>query len=169
MFKIIKKPAVLILTIIYAIGVFMAYSSSLFQDLQYLRYENKIKETNHVQTIIFSEKDWQNLDNTHEIKYNNTYYDVVSFQKINSNIIIKAINDSTESEFRLLYSQLFSKHKIPFSDKKKTSLFSKQIALKEPQANYLKFNFLTVTSRNFNIFFDLKTNSYHQLFLHPPC
>jgi hypothetical protein len=164
-----KKTAIFLLAILYAVVVFMAFSGDLLQDLQSIRYENKINQTKDIQTITFDQKDWNNLENHKEVKFKKTYYDVVSFRQFRSKIIVKAVKDSLENEFRLICSQLSSKYKSPISEKKDTSVFFKQIVVNQSNNYSFKLLFLLSKSKNFNIIFDLKTISYQNIPLQPPC
>jgi hypothetical protein len=169
MIKRSKKNAILFLAFLYAVGVFMAFSGDLLQDLQSIRYESKIKQTKEIQAITFDCKDWNNLENHKEVKFKKVYYDVVSFRQLNSKIIVKAVKDNSENEFRLICSQLSSKHKSPISEKKDTSVFFKQIIVNQSNNYSFKLLFLLSKSKNFNIIFDLKTISYQNIPLQPPC
>jgi hypothetical protein len=164
-----KKIAILFLAFVYAIGVFMAFSGGMLQDFQTIRYENKIKQTKEIHIITFDWKDWNNLENHKEVKFKKTYYDVISFRQMHSKIIVKAVKDDSENEFRLQFSQLSSKHKSPISEKKDFSVFFKQIVINYSNNYYFKLSFINSKTINFNFVFDLKTHSYQNIPLQPPC
>lgn len=168
MFKKNKIVVILIVISLYVTGVFLSYSGDLLAEIQKTRYENQIKKIKLCQTIIFSAKQWQAFSNKKEIKIKNTYYDVISFQKIQQGVVVKMVKDDLENEFRLVVSQILNKHKIPFSEKKDTSLF-KHLLQKQKSSNDVKFDFEIDEIENYNTNFNLKTKSFIDLLFDPPC
>lgn len=153
---------------LYVMGVFLAHSGDLFNEIQNIRYENQIRKIKLSQTIIFSSGEWQTFSNKKEIKYNNAYYDVISFRKYGSEVIAKVVKDEFENEFRLTISQVLNKNKIPTSEKKSTFI-SIHLAQKYPLNIGFKINFGIDAIENYNTQFNLKTSSFVNLMYDPPC
>lgn len=168
MFPKNKTLIILIVMSLYVTSVFLANSDDLLSQIQKIRYENQIQKIEFSQTITFSSEEWQAFSNKTEIKHNNTYYDVISFQKFHSKVVAKVIKDDFENEFRLLISQIFNKHKTPSSEKK-INFLSKHIVQKNKMNFNFKTNFKIESIDNHNTHFDLRTRSFIDSLFEPPC
>lgn len=169
MFRKIKFFRVLFFTAMYLVGFLFAFSGDLIQQIQTLRLHHQINKKNLVENISFTLSQWNDLDDKHEIKIDDIYYDVVSYSINGENVILKVVKDHFESELRVVLSQVFNKNKLPNSDKKKINFFSSQIAL-ELQLNLnFKNGFEEMLNKNFKFNFDSKTSSFIFIPQKPPC
>lgn len=169
MVKKIKFFRVLIITAMYLVGFLFAFSGDLIQQIQTVRQHNQINKKNLIENISLSLPQWNHLNDKHEIKLDNIYYDVVSHSISGQNVILKAVKDHFESEMRVVFSQVFSKNKLPNSQKKKINFFSGQILVKSQLNSNFKKGFEAILIKNFKSNFDLKTNSFIFLPQKPPC
>lgn len=163
-----KNKTLFILISIYCIGVLLSFSGDLIQQIQDVRYQNQIEKTKKREVLVFSTKEWKYFKNQKEINYKNNFYDVVSHQEVNSKIIATVVKDKFENETRVVISQIFNKHKTPFSEKKKPSSISEHIAQVYPKIAF-KPEFLNYKPSNFDVNFDLKIKSFINLLQKPPC
>lgn len=163
-----KNKGLFIIISIYCIGLLFSFSGDLIQKIQAVRYQNQIDKTKKREVLVFSTKEWESYNNVKEIKYKNNFYDVISYQVINSKISATVVKDKFENETRVVISQIFNKHKIPFSEKKKSSSFSEHIA-QEFQIITSKPEFLNYKPSNFDAYFDLKIKSFINPLQKPPC
>ncbi|MFV8346314.1 hypothetical protein [Flavobacterium sp. ZB4P13] len=168
MFPKNKILVILVVISLYSTGVFLAYSGDLFSQIQKIRHENQIQKIKFSQTITFSWEEWRAFSNKKEIKHNNAYYDVISFQKFRSEVIAKVVKDDLENEFRLVISQIFNKHKTNHSAKKRTFI-SKHLVQKHNINFGFKIDFKSNTIENHNTQFNLKTRSFIDSLFDPPC
>ncbi|MFV5696222.1 hypothetical protein ACM55G_12405 [Flavobacterium sp. LB3P122] len=164
-----NKILIIIFVIIslYGTGFFLTYSGDLINPIQKIRYENQIKKIKFRQTIIFSLDEWQAFSDKKEIKYNNPFYDMISFKKNHTKVISKAVNYDLENQFRLVISQVLNKHKRFPLEKKRTFLSKHPV-----QKNKINFGFKIVFKigiiENHNTQFNLKTRSFIYLLFDPP-
>jgi hypothetical protein len=160
---------VFIILSIYIFGTILSFTGDFIQHFQAVRHQNQIEKIARAQTIEFTFSQWKKFTDTKEIKIENNFYDVVSFRKSNSKIIAKVVKDDFENEIRITFSQIFNKHKLPASGKKKSSPIAKHfnIKLKENVRNLVVL-FLKKTS-NFDNLTQLKINSFIDLPIKPPC
>ena len=168
MFKKIKFLPTLIAAI-YLFGFLFAFSGDLIIQIQTVRHHNQIKETNCFETISLSLSQWNTLNDKHEIKLDNIYYDVVSHSISGQNVILRAVKDHFESEIRIVFSQIFSKNKIPSSNKKKINNFFSQILFEFTTKLKIIDFFDIVLIKKFKSNFDLKTITFIYLPQKPPC
>ncbi|MFV5693518.1 hypothetical protein ACM55K_15960 [Flavobacterium sp. LT1R49] len=168
MFPKNKILVILVVISLYSTSVFFAYSGDLFNQIQKIRHENQIKKIKFRQTIIFSLEEWQAFSDKTEIKYNNAYYDVISFHKFHSEVIAKVVKDDLENEFRLVISQILNKHKKSPLEKKRTFL-SKHLVQKNKVNFGFKIDFKIDIIENHNTQFNLKTRPFIYSVFDPPC
>ena len=167
--KNIKNLAIFAVISGYIIGIVFSFSGNLINQIQVTRQKIQIEKISNAEILEFSLNDWNNFEDSDEIKFRNEYYDVVSFQKINNRIFAKAVKDDLENELRVSFLKVFNKHQSPLSKIKKTNFFSKHL---------LCFTeFKIVGNSNFkldfvpdNIYFlAFKTSSFINFLEKPPC
>lgn len=147
----------------------ISLSGDLVLQIQTVRHQNQIEKIKNAQTLEFSIKEWNSFSDNKEIKFQNNYYDVISFQEIDSKIIVKVIKDQFESEFRVCFSKIFNKSKFPFSDKKKSNFFSKHLLSKKEYIILSHLDFLNDKLRENDSFLDSKTSTFLNFQEKPPC
>ena len=153
----------------YLVGLLFALSGDLVLQIQSIRYQNQIKNVNHIETISISLSQWNSIVNLREIKLNNVYYDVISHSISGQKVTFKAVKDHFENEIRVVVSQVFNKTKFPKSDKKKTNFIPLQIVFENKLNWFQKKVFTSILIENFKSNFDLKTNAFIYLPQKPPC
>lgn len=163
-----KTLIIFIVISLYIAHIFFAYSGDLFSQIQKIRYENQIEKIELSETITFSLEEWQAFSDKTEIKHNNAYYDVISFQKFHSEVTVKIVKDDLEDEFRFVISQLLNQHKTPSSEKKNTFV-SKHLVQKDKINFDFKIDFIIDTIENHSTQFNLKTRSFIYSEYQPPC
>ena len=168
MFKKIKFLPTLVAAI-YLVGFLFTFYGGLVQQIQTVRHHNQIRKTNHFETISLSLSHWNTLIDKHEIKLNDVYYDVISHSVSGQNVILKAVKDHFESEIRVVFSQVFSKNKLPNSGKKKINIFFNQIIFVSPAKLKTENLFNVILIKKFKSNFDLKTIAFIFLPQKPPC
>lgn len=105
----------------------LTFSGDLLNQIQVIHHQNQIEKVSSAKTLEFTINEWNNFSELNEIKYQNNYYDVISFKKVNSKIVANVVKDKFENETRVTISKIINKSKIPFSDKKKSNSFSKHL------------------------------------------
>lgn len=169
MVKKIKFFRVLIVTAMYLVGFLFAFTGDLIQQIQTVRQHNQINKKNLIENISLSLSQWNCLEDKHEIKIDNIYYDVVSRSIVGQNVILKVIKDHFESKIRVVFAQVFNKSKLPNSEKKKINFYSSQIVFESQLNLNFKKGFEAILIKNFKSNFDLKTNAFIFLPQKPPC
>ncbi len=145
-----------------------AFSGNLIYQIQVVRHQNQIEKSFNSEILEFSLLEWNKFSDLNEIKFQNNYYDVISFQKINTKIFTKVVKDDFENENRILISKIFKKSKSPLSEKKKSNIFSKHIFLKNEFIFLNIFFFLTKLQIK-NGILSSKTSNFINLQEKPPC
>ncbi len=167
--KKIKNLAIFFIISIYAIGLVLTFSGDLLNQIQVVRHKNQIEKIANAEILEFSLKDWNNFSESNEINFQNNYYDIVSFEKINSRIIAKVVKDDFENEICVSLAKIFNKSKLPYSKSKKSNSFSKHIpSNKEYIAEYI----LIISSKkqkNLNEVLTSKTSNFINFQEKPPC
>ena len=161
--------AVFLILSIYIFGLLLSFTGDFIQHFQAVRHQNQIEKIELATTLEFSFNDWKKFKDSKEIHFQYDFYDVISINKTANKIIAKVVKDDFENEIRVAFSQIFTKHKLPISEKKKTDSFAKHLNIK--LLENLK-NVTTVFSKktsNFDYLLHLKINSYIDLPLKPPC
>ncbi len=166
---IYKKAALYTIISIYCMGVMVTVVAFLLNNYQTVRQEIIKHDQTNTTTLIFTQSAWNTFENKHEILHNNDYYDVISQQQINNNVIVKAIKDSTENHFRIVVNQVLNKHKKPVADK-----INKFNLLKHLPDTHQSIVCKTPTivlsiSHTFDKIFNQKTKNYIQVVENPPC
>ncbi len=169
MHKKIKKPAILLILSVYVFGMILAFSGDLIQHLQNIRYQNQIEKIANSETLEFTQTEWKNFSDKHEIHYQNHYYDVISFQQKQTIITAKVVKDSSESKARVTFVTFLKNNKTPISEKKKSTSFSKHVISENKFYCDNKSNFRFELLQNFDGLFSSKTKSFIYLQDKPPC
>ncbi len=167
--KKIKKPAFVTIISIYFIGLVLTFSGSLIEQIQFVRHQNQIEKIANAEILEFTLNDWNNFSESNEIKFQNNYYDVISFENINSRIFAKVIKDDFENETRITLSKILSKTKSPFSEKKKSNSFSKHILYINEFVGNKNIHFQLNKPLNLNEILISKTSNYINFLEKPPC
>ena len=106
-----------------------SFSGGLITQNQNIRQKGIIEKNTNFEVLNFTINQWNDFNDTEEIKYDNKFYNVVSFKKINSNVIVTASHDDLENEVRIFISKIYKKTKNPISEKAFFKAFSKHILL----------------------------------------
>lgn len=167
--KKIKNPAVILIISIYFIGMFVTFSGSLINQIQVVRHQNQIEKIANAEILEFSIIEWNNFSESNEIKFQNDFYDVISFEIINSKIFAKVVKDNFENETRITLSKIFNKTKSPFSEKKKSNSFSKHILSLNEIIGLKNINFPLNKLLNLYEVLTSKTSNYINFLEKPPC
>jgi hypothetical protein len=169
MFKKNKKSIIFIIISIYVIGMVMTFTGDLILQIQTIRHQNRIEKIKNSESLEFSMTQWNNFSDNTEIKFQNRYYDVISFKEIDSKIIVKVIKDQFENEFRVSLAKIFNKNKIPFSEKSKSNFFSKHLVSKVEYITFINLDFLLDKLQENNSFLNSKTSNFINFQEKPPC
>ena len=169
MFQKNRIFAVFLILSIYVFGTILSFTGDFIQHIQVVRHQNQIEKIAKAQTIEFSFSQWEKFTDTKEIKIENDFYDVVSFRKSNSKIIAKVVKDNFENEIRITFSQIFNKHKLPASGKKKSSPIAKHFNIKLNENFKNSVVLFSKKASNFDYLINSKINSFIDLPLKPPC
>lgn len=169
MFKKLKNIAIFTIISIYFIGMVISFFGGFLEHYQAIRQEFKIQKLENTTTLVFTEKEWNSFEDKKEFKHKNEYYDVISYQKKDNTIIIKAVNDSTENHFRVAINKVLKKHKKPISDRNKIKTLFAHISLGHQKNDCFKTNFIKEVTPNFNNWFNLKTKNFIFIIENPPC
>lgn len=165
----IKNLAIFTIILIYFIGMILTFSGGLIYQIQIVRHQNQIENITNTETLEFSLNEWNNFSELNEIKFKGKYYDVISFQNINSKISAKVVKDDFENEIRITFNKIFNKQKSPLSEKKKTNSFYKHILLKNEFSCSNKLNLGNFNIKIFDRIIDCKTSTYINFQEKPPC
>ncbi len=147
----------------------MTFTRDLILQIQTVRHQNQIKKIENAQTLEFSIKEWNSFSDTNEIKFQNKYYDVISFREIDSKVIVKVIRDTFEDEFRVTFSKIFNKNKIPFSEKNKSNFFSKHLTSKDEFVFSVNIDFALDELLKNERYINIKTSNFINFQEKPPC
>ena len=146
-----------------------SFSGGLITQNQNIRQKGIIEKNTNFEVLNFTINQWNKFNDTEEIKHNNKFYDVVSFKKINSNVIVTAIHDDLENEVRIFISKIYKKTKNPISEKAFFKAFSKHILLKNNSFVKEKFLIFYNLSRKFLFQPKDKTSGFNDFVEKPPC
>ncbi len=147
----------------------LTFCGNLFQKIQNVRYQYQIEKSFKSEILEFSILEWNKFSDSKEIKFKDNYYDVISFENINSKILAKVVKDDYDNEIRITFNKIFNKHKLPLSEKKKTNSFSKHILLKN---EFIFRNEIIFFITKFQIkdgILNSKTSSFINVQKKPPC
>ncbi len=145
----------------------ITFSGDLILQIQSVRHQNQIEKLEKSETLEFSLKEWNNFSDNQEIKFQNSYYDVISSQTINSKVVAKVVKDDFENEIRVSIHKIFSKTKSSSSNQKKSNTFSKHVICKNEFVYKNKFDFIKLT--NFSEVLISKTSNFIEFSEKPPC
>lgn len=165
----IKNLVIFAVISVYFIGMVLTFSGDLIQRIQLVRYQNQIEKIANAKHLEFSLKEWNSFEGADEIKFQNQYYDVISFEKINSKIIANVVHDKFENEARVILTKILDKTKSPLPEKKKSNSFSKHILSKNEiicTNNIISFKFIL---SKFDKIIVSKTSSFINFQEKPPC
>lgn len=169
MLKKIKYISILSIAAIYILHVCFSFSGILIENIQQVRYENQVSKNFMKLQKEFSFTDWQLLDNKKEIEINNVFYDVISVEKVGQRVMVKVVKDSFESEFRVLFQNVFNKKDTANSSKKKIfKPYSLKVVLNEVKTNSISVLTHYFYKPNFP-FLNIKTAKIIKAIHRPPC
>jgi hypothetical protein len=169
MLKKIKHIAIQSVAVLFILQVCFTFSGILIENIQQVRYENRIARNLKAVHKEFSLNDWQQLNNKKEIEVNHVFYDVISAKKVGGLVVVKMVRDSFESEFRITFQNVLNKKSNGSSGKKKIfKPYSIKIIFNEVKTNstpaltdyFLKPNFP---------FLNIETNKINKSVYKPPC
>ena len=146
-----------------------SFSGGLITQIQNVRQKEIIEKNANFEVLNFTINQWNDFNDTEEIKYDNKFYDVVSFKKINSNVIVTAIHDDLENEVRIFISKIYKKSKNPISEKAFSKSFSKHILFKNKLLAFEK-SLIFYNSNRMILFSPIdKTSDFNDFIERPPC
>jgi hypothetical protein len=118
-----KRFGTYTMVVMYCLGLFFSFTMFFLQEWQHINYQNQINQTDKIQLLHFTAKDWHATENKREFKINGVYYDVHSISYKENLVVAKVVKDELENEIRLLLTQTFQKQiSIPAHKKKGHSL-----------------------------------------------
>ncbi len=169
MIKNKKLFGVLAILSLYIFGLILSFTGEFIQHFQNSRQQSQIKKISLSKNLEFSLKDWVKFNDAKEIQFQSDFYDVISIKKTTHKIIAKVVKDDFENEMRVAFSQIFNKHKLPLSEKKKTNSIAKHL-----NVNFKAYFNSTITlyiekKSNFDFNKNLKIISFIDLPIKPPC
>lgn len=167
--RTLKNSATFLIISIYFIGMVLIFSGSLIEQIQCVRHQNQIEKIANAETIEFTLNNWNNFSESNEIKFRNNYYDVISFENINSRIFAKVVKDDFENDTRITLSKILNKTQSPFSEKKKSNSFSKHILYINEFVGNKNIHFQLNKPLNLNEILVSKTSNYINFLEKPPC
>lgn len=107
------------MVVMYCLGLFFSFTMLILQEWQHIHYQNQLNQTDKIQLLHFTAKEWNAKDNKREFQINGVYYDVHSISHKGNLIVAKVVKDELENEIRLLLTQAFQKQKSTPTHKKK--------------------------------------------------
>lgn len=144
MIKSIKTLSVFLIATFYVLQLVFIFSGALIENIQEIRYQNQVSKTEFSEKV-FSLNQWRHIENKREIIINGSFYDVISFKIIGKKVIVNAVEDSFENEFRVYFHNLLLKKNNHGPDKKK---------------QFNSYNYLTVICKEDTIDLDFFLASY---------
>ena len=144
------------------------FSGNLLNQIQVVRQQNQIEKIASSEILEFSLNEWNNFSSLNEIKFQNNYYDIISFEKINSKIVAKVVKDDFENEVRITFLKVFNKHQSPLSHKKKTNSFSNYLPCDFASNNFEKINFNADLIQHKSQYLLLRTSNFINFLEKPP-
>ena len=147
----IKNISLFLVVTFYVLQLCMLFSSALVERIQEIRNEIQVSKINLAEKKIIPFSKWESLVNKKEIKINNVYYDVLSYEIVFNNVEINAVKDKHENNFRIVLNNLLNKKETPDSSKKKTYKYYSFISTLANNNYKIEpiFNFLPI-KQNFN-------------------
>lgn len=149
--------------------MFLTLSENLIYQIQVVRHQNQIEKISKAEILEFSLCEWNSFSDLQEIKFQNNFYDVISFKKINIKVVVKVVKDDFENEIRVSFLKILNKFKFPLSDKKKSNSFSKHLLSKNEFICSIKVNIYNSNHKNFDRTLSSKTSSFINFQEKPPC
>ena len=146
-----------------------SFSGGLITQIQNIRQKKIIEKNTNFEVLNFTINQWNEFNDTEEIKHNNKFYDVVSFKKINSNVIVTAIHDDLENEVRVFISKIYKKSKKSIPEKVVSKVFSKHILLKNNSFVSEKSLIFYNSPQKFLLQPKDKTSDFNDFVEKPPC
>ncbi|MEN9488559.1 MAG: hypothetical protein RL494_824 [Bacteroidota bacterium] len=119
MLKGIKNIAVLVVLTFYVFQLAMVFSNPIIEKIQEIRIQIQVSKIHLAETKTISFSEWNSFSDKKEIKLNHVYYDVLSYKIVSNTVIINAVQDNYENNFKIIFDTLSNKKGIPHSDKKK--------------------------------------------------
>lgn len=107
------------MVVLYFLGLFFSFTMVILQEWQHIHYQNQLNQTDKLQLLHFTLKEWGATKNKREFKLNDVYYDVHSVSYNGNLVVAKVVKDELEHEMRLLLTQTFQKQKSIPAHKKK--------------------------------------------------
>lgn len=147
MLKNIQNIALFFLIGIYIIQLGTQFIGDFAEELQELRRQHKIAKTELIENKKISLAHWNSLEEKNEILLENIYYDVVSYQIKKDLVIVKAVRDTFDGNFKKALKNIIAHKNLSNNGKKKSLKFFSPSVLCET---------LEVQSKNLNSAFDSK-------------
>ena len=165
----IKNISIFLVVTFYVFQLLMMFSGTLVERIQEIRNQTQVSKIDLAEkkTVLFSE--WEPLKNKKEIKINNIYYDVVSYKISSNKVIINAVKDKYENNFRIVLNILLNKKEAGNSSKKKAYKYYNFISALVNNNYKIEtiFSFLPV-KQNFNTL-NKDVNKIGLTIYKPPC
>ena len=133
MLKRIKNISIFIVVTFYVLQLCMLFSGALVERIQEIRNQIQVSKIHLAEKKSISLSQWNASNDKKEFKINNVYYDVLSYKILSDKVVINAVKDKHENNFRIVLNILLNKKKLPNSDKKK---------------NYKAYHFITILNEN---------------------
>lgn len=167
--KKIKTISLLVITTFYVVELLFIFSGAWIENMQETRIQNQINKTELATEIQISKHQWQQITNKREIKFDDTFYDVISFKVNSKSVSVTVVEDTFESEFRFCLNNLFTK-KNPNSTNKKSAFspFNLMTLINGEKPSHWCFYSLFLIKET-PLFLVKKSNKIIIEFLRPPC
>ncbi|WP_395055995.1 hypothetical protein [Flavobacterium sp.] len=139
----IKNISIFVVVTFYVLQLCTLFSGSLVERIQEIRMQIQVSKIHLAEKKSIPLSQWNSSHDKKEFKINNIYYDVISFEILSDKVVINAVNDMHENNFRIVLTNLLNKKETPHSGKKKI---------------YKTFHFITTLNNN-----DYKIESDYKL------
>jgi hypothetical protein len=149
----IKNISIFVVVTFYVLQLCILFSGALIERIQEVRTQIQVSKIHLAEKKSIPLSQWNSSHDKKEFKINNVYYDVISFEILSDKVVINAVKDIHENNFRIVLNNLLNKKETPHSGKKK---------------NYKAYHFITTLNNNdYNIKSDFKLLSIKSNFYTP--
>lgn len=119
MLKRIKNISFFVVIAFYVLQLCVVFSDTLIEKIQEIRNQIQISKIHLAEKKAIPFSEWNTFSNKKEIMLNHVYYDVLSYKILSDKVIITAVQDKYENNFKIIFDTLLNKKGISNSDKKK--------------------------------------------------
>lgn len=145
-----------------------SFTGDLITQIQTVRHQNMIEKIAELQILKFSLNEWNNFSNQEEIKFNNNYYDVVSFKKDTKNVFAEVVQDDLENDIRVFISKIHKESKHSNSNKFDSNKFSKHLLNHNKAMVFDSIFELKNKTQKFAFIKNEKTSNFNNFIEKPP-